>query len=762
MKPLDETQNQTQPSVRPLGSIQTSISVSKRGYLELTGCLEVTYLSPDLEQLGLESIRVGASIFESLASPHQAQIKEWVGSGDGQNLDTILFDTWGNPFEAHFSRSKRRISVYLASTEPGADPGDIPPPEYLTQLLDLNADMVCTYTRQGNCFAFNSAWNSFFKSGTKKNLGQLLHVISPEISPEVEEPCECAESLLSQNSVSCWVLDADGNNHFIQWKLVGNDSLGLVYLIGIDETLAKTNVIREEKLKAEFEAQYSAVAVGITQTDLFGRYVRVNEGFCRMVGYTAQELKGMRFSDITHPEDVFSDKGQSELLVAGEIERFSMEKRYIRKDGQVIWAYITVTMTRDEHHSPKMFLSAIGDVTSRPNSDSTLVRSEEFFHSLVDPNDRTYWTADSSGVILQLSQNAGLTTGVGRYGLVANKWQEIVHPDDREKVINEWSKCVLSGTQYQCEYRVKTIGGEYRWVRSRALPHRDARGKILCWYGCSDDIQTQKITEDQLARLVEERTYELLAANEALTEARDVAQAASLAKSQFLANMSHEIRTPMNGVIGIASLLREQPLDDKCRAMVDIICKSGENLIQIIGDILDYSKLEAGRVTLDSTPTDLFELVSDVTALFQGHARSKRLEMRLEVAPATVPLVVCDQLRLRQVLSNLISNAIKFTQSGSVHISANANLIGDKLQVQIKVQDDGIGISNEAMKTIFDSFTQGDGSTQRKYGGTGLGLAISKNLVDLMGGSLSVESELARGTTMTFNLVLDLVTPPAQ
>lgn len=761
MKPQDESQNQTYRTDQRLDSIQASTFVSKRGYLELTGCLEVTYLSPDLEQLGLESIRIGASIFESLACPNQSQIQEWVVSGDWRSLDTVLFDTWGKPFEAHVSRSSRRISVYLSSTDPGRTPSDCPSKEFLTQLLDLNADMACIFTLKGDCFAFNSAWHGFFKLTPQMNLGELLHAMAPEISPEVSEPCKCAESLFRHDSVSCWFADSFGNNRFIQWKLIKNESLGLVYLVGVDETLGKTNVTLEEKLRADFEAQYSTVAVGITQTDLFGRYVRVNEGFCRMVGYTAQELKGMRFSDITHPEDVFSDKGQSELLVAGDIERFSMEKRYIRKDGQVIWAYITVTMTRDEHHAPRVFLSAIGDVTSQPNSDSTLRRSEEFFHSLVDPNDRTYWTADSSGVILHLSQNAGLTTGVGRYGLVDNKWQEIVHSDDRDKVINEWSKCVLSGSQYQCEYRVKTISGDYRWVRSRALPHRDARGNILCWYGCSDDIQTQKITEDQLARLVEDRTHELVAANEALTEARDAAQAASLAKSQFLANMSHEIRTPMNGVIGIASLLREQTLDDKCRAMVEIIYKSGENLIQIIGDILDYSKLEAGRVTLDSTTTDLFELVSDVTALFQGHARSKHLEMRLEVDPPSIPLVICDQLRLRQVLSNLISNAIKFTQSGTVLVGVHALVIGDKLQVQLQVQDDGIGISSEAIKTIFDSFTQGDGSTQRKYGGTGLGLAISKNLVDLMGGSLTVESQLANGTTMTLNLILELVKSPS-
>jgi PAS domain S-box-containing protein len=642
----------------------------------------------------------------------------------------------------------------------GIKTSPVPSSEFLSQMLNLNVDMVCAFNRQGDCYSFNDAWDHFFHKPTSEtNLTELLAQIDPDTSEGIDDLYQHYKSRIGDHPRSSWITDANGTPRWIQWNVKAEDSLGFVYLVGIDETAAKASEGLEENLRANFESQYASVAVGITQTDFFGRYIRANEGFCRMVGYTAQELKAMRFSDITHPEDVFSDQGQSELLIAGEIDRFSMEKRYIRKDGQVIWAYVTVTLTRDAQKMPQSFLSAIGNITSRPDSKSAFRRGEEYFHSLVDPNDRTYWTADADGVILELSQNGGLMSGVGREGLVDDKWQAIIQSDDRGRVIREWSNSVASGNRYQCEYRVKTIDGPYRWVRSRALPHRDANGEILCWYGCTDDIQTQKITEDQLALLVEERTQELQAANDALTEARDLAQAASLAKSQFLANMSHEIRTPMNGVIGIASLLREQELSPKCRSMVDIICQSGDNLIKIIGDILDFSKLEAGRVVLDSTPTDLFELVSEVTALFQGHARSKHLDLSVELKIDWIPTVLCDQLRTRQILSNIISNAIKFTPSGSVVVSVDGKVVADKFHLTLKIQDNGIGISAEAMKSIFDSFTQGDGSSQRKYGGTGLGLAISKNLVELMGGTLTAESEVSKGTTMFLQLALDLVDP---
>ena len=631
-------------------------------------------------------------------------------------------------------------------------------PEPLKRLLDLSSDFICAFTLSGECHAFNDGWTRCFSSGgdARHTLEQRITEIGLETLLAQGTPSGVSHDRLAQTSVSRWQTDLDGNPRWVTWRLEFDEELGLLLLIGVDKTAAKNSQLDEEKLREDFDSNYRDVVVGICQAGLDRRLLRVNEGFCRMTGYSAEELEGTPFADITHPDDVRLGDGQFELLLAGEINRFAIEKRYIRKDGRIFKAYLTLTLVRDEQGTPKFFTAAVAELTSRLEANKALQKSEEYFRSIIDPNDRTYFTADRHGNILELSKNAGLTTGVGPEGLLGERWQELIHPEDKERVVQVWTTSIAAGNRCECEYRIRVLHGRYEWVRSQVIPHRDASGEILCWYGCTDHIQAQKIAEDQLARLVEERTRELRTANEALIEARDAALAASLAKSQFLANMSHEIRTPMNGVIGIASLLQEQDLDPKCRAMVEIICQSGNNLIKIIGDILDFSKLEAGKTVLDYAPTDLLELVSDVTALFQGHARSKHLNLRLDIKAGPIPAVICDELRMRQVLSNLISNAVKFTQAGSVLVTVDGHIVDGRFQLLLTIQDEGIGISAGAMASMFESFTQGDGSSQRKYGGTGLGLAISKNLVDLMGGSLSAESEVGRGTTMSLKLDFDL------
>ena len=632
-------------------------------------------------------------------------------------------------------------------------------PDLLKRLLDFSQDLICAFTRDGTLFTYNESWTRFFPAGNNHcTLKQKALEIDPETQLLVVEPHGQCTVLFKRDSISRWETDVEGSYRWITWRLKFDSQLSMTFIVGVDETGVKAKELEEEKLRETFNSEYGDVIVGICQSDLDRRFLRVNEGFCRMTGYKAKELEGTPFADITHPEDVTMGDGQFELLLAGEINRFAIEKRYIKKDGEIIKAYLTVTLVRDERGDPKFFMAAIADITSSMAANKALQKSEEYFRTLIDPNDRTYFTADCDGNILELSKNAGLTTGVGPEGLVENGWQLLLHPDDKERVLRDWTTSIATGIRCDCEYRLKVLDGTYEWVRSQVLPHRDADGEILCWYGCTDHIHAQKITEDKLARLVAERTHELVATNQALIEARDAALAASLAKSQFLANMSHEIRTPMNGVIGIASLLREQDLDPKCRSMVDIICQSGDNLIKIIGDILDFSKLEAGKVVLELAPTDLLELVSEVAALFQVHARSKGLGMRFEVAPGSIPVVMCDQLRLRQVLSNLISNAIKFTQSGSVIIRMEGAMKDNRYHLSLEIQDDGIGIPPEAMHAIFESFTQGDGSIQRKFGGTGLGLTICKDLVKMMGGTLAAKSQVGSGTTMILNMALDPAT----
>ena len=257
-----------------------------------------------------------------------------------------------------------------------------------------------------------------------------------------------------------------------------------------------------------------------------------------------------------------------------------------------------------------------------------------------------------------------------------------------------------------------------------------------------------KIANETLEEKVRKRTEELRIAKEK-------AEAANEVKSQFLATMSHELRTPMNGVLGIAQVLRRTKLDDTQREYLDLIHSSGTSLVTILNDILDYSKIEAGVIEFDPKPFNLVNSVREVTSLLSTSADEKGLALKVNIQPGIPDKLIGDAGRIRQVLMNLVGNAIKFTAEGYVAIDVGAILDGDTATISMKVQDTGIGISKDKLDLVFDEFTQAEQSTTRKYGGTGLGLAITRNIVQAMsGGQISVTSEPGKGSAFTVTLSL--------
>jgi signal transduction histidine kinase/CheY-like chemotaxis protein len=245
-------------------------------------------------------------------------------------------------------------------------------------------------------------------------------------------------------------------------------------------------------------------------------------------------------------------------------------------------------------------------------------------------------------------------------------------------------------------------------------------------------------------------------------KAQMTAMAADRAKSEFLANMSHEIRTPMNGVLGMAELLVRTELDAKQRTFADVILKSGNALLTIINDILDFSKIDANQIELDPAPFTLTETVEDVAALVSGRVAEKDLELIVRVQPDLPSMLVGDVGRLRQVLTNLIGNAVKFTEIGHVHVDVSGEVVGDKARLHFRIEDTGIGIPPDKVAAVFEKFSQVDGSSTRRHEGTGLGLAIARRLVQLMGGDINVESTLQKGSVFSFSIRLPVHINAAQ
>ncbi|MEM7213915.1 MAG: response regulator [Pseudomonadota bacterium] len=315
---------------------------------------------------------------------------------------------------------------------------------------------------------------------------------------------------------------------------------------------------------------------------------------------------------------------------------------------------------------------------------------------------------------------------------------DITHPDDYDRIVEEenaW-KASESKEGFRMDYRIITKSGEVRYVSDFAQSIYNTKGEVTHLIGYVVDITDQRYLED----------------------ARKNAESSDRAKSEFLANMSHEIRTPMNGVMGMAELLSNTELDAKQKMFTDVIVKSGSSLLTIINDILDFSKIDAGQLELDPAPFRLSAAIDDIATLFSSKIAEKDLELIVRIDPALPDIMIGDVGRIRQVLTNILGNAIKFTEQGHVYLNVAGVADGDGFdrtaRLMFRIEDTGIGIPAEEIHSIFEKFNQADTSATRRHEGTGLGLSISSSLVELMGGRMWVESEVGSGSVFGFEIEL--------
>ena len=469
----------------------------------------------------------------------------------------------------------------------------------------------------------------------------------------------------------------------------------------------------------------------------------VSENLTRIFGYRPREyLENPDFwRSRVHPEDLA--RVESEITQLFSDGNQVVEYRFRRGDGRYCWVSDEQHLVRDALGEPVEIVGSWSDITARKDAESTRDSSRARLSLLLGAAPAVIYSFAASGdfapTFVSESIERMLGYRPGEYLEHADFWRSCVHPADIAGVEQKQVDLFTNG-EHLAEYRFRKKDGSYCWVSDEQHLIRDKEGNPVEVVGSWSDIDTRK--EAELA---------FQAAQVELEKATRTALEATEAKSVFLANMSHEIRTPMNAIIGLSHLALKTDLSARQQDYVAKIRSSGQHLLGIINDILDFSKIEAGKLTLEHIDFDLDQVLGNVANLMSEKAASKGLELIFDMDKSVWTHFRGDPLRLGQILINFCNNAIKFTESGEVIISARAEEVSDAHQtVKFSVTDTGIGMTADQIGRLFQAFEQADTSTTCKYGGTGLGLAISKQLTELMGGQVEVESMPGKGSTFRF------------
>jgi PAS domain S-box-containing protein len=502
--------------------------------------------------------------------------------------------------------------------------------------------------------------------------------------------------------------------------------------------LTEALVAAENRMRRRVEMLSEAVF----ESDADGRIVFMNPASRSIFGREPQDCLGRSLAELLVEEDHAAwHKPQGGPGGAAGAE--PMPLRAQRPDGSMAWVEVSTAQTEEGGT-----VGVIRDVTRQKLAQDELARlsivasSTDNMVIITDAQGRTEWVNRAFTELTghTLADIAGRKPGALLQG-----------PQTDPQAVARIAQALREGRSVREELLNHTRSGRPYWVALQITPVFDARGRIERFVSVQADITERKRHERTILEQNAQLEERVRARTAELARAKELAEAATQAKSQFLANMSHEIRTPLNAIIGLSHLCLDTPLQPRQQDYLDKIEQAGQNLMRIVNDILDFSKIEAGSLDLELVPFAVAEVGSRVVALLSESARAKGLELGVELVPEVPDTLVGDALRLEQVLLNLCGNAVKFTHSGSVRLVIGLRALdADTAELAFEVRDTGIGITPDQAGRLFQAFTQADSSTTREFGGTGLGLAICKRLVERMGGQIGVRSEPAVGSTFHF------------
>ncbi len=563
----------------------------------------------------------------------------------------------------------------------------------------------------------------------------------------------------SARSLQPWQLEYRVNlpNKGLRWlsglskpeKLQDGSIIWHGFITDITEQIAARNEASKTK-KALESVLSSATEISIIVTDTDGLISMFNRGAERMLGYTADEMVGKQTPAIIHEQQETEQRGRELTLELGyPVSGFKVfvekaiqsgqetrEWTYVRKDRSTLTVSLVVTVIRNQKNEITGYLGIAEDITNRKQAE----QERNLLLKIIEESPDFVATADMQAHLKYLNIAGARLVGLPDNVDLSALSIKDMHPEWAARLILvEGIATVLRQGFWQGETALLHRDGREIPVSQLLLLHRDASGNPVLLSTIMRDITVHKQAE------------------QALRQAKEAAEALAQSKSEFLANMSHEIRTPMNAIIGLSHLALNKEISAEIRDYLEKIYSSSNSLLGILNDVLDFSKLEAGRLTIDHSHFNIDVMLDNIRNVFVERAKEKHIGFKMDIAPDVPRDLVGDALRLQQVLINLLANAIKFTERGEVVFKITVSQ-ADQSQVRLLfcVTDTGIGMSEHDLDKLFQPFSQVDGSITRRFGGTGLGLAISHNLLQLMGGKFSVTSAPGKGSSFSFELALDV------
>lgn len=622
-------------------------------------------------------------------------------------------------------------------------------------LADNMPQIVWKADNKGIFYYTNSRWKEF--TG-ELNPDKWLHYVHPEdlertqilwrISVESGAPLETEFRIRNTDGQYHWHLtrarpDFDKNGIITHWYGTCTNTEEQMTLSQELSTAHITVEMERQKFETLFHGAPAAMAILKGPNFIFER---VNTEFATI--FHNRELLGKPLVGaipefMNRPELLEKMKDVFNTGVTYSVKEM---KSILSNDGpQSLPQYVDITYKRMNSADglPYGIYIFATNVTEKVNARKQIQESEHEFRALTEVMPQIIFTAAPNGDVTYFNERWENYTGFATKDSLGWKWSHLHHPEDLDRVTKVWVNSLMTGTPYQTEMRLKGKDGNYRWFLARAIPTLDGNGKICKWIGTNTDIHEQKILSQKLESVVDE-----------VKSSKNIAESANNAKSAFLANMSHEIRTPLGSIMGFLNLMRNPNLDMVAlNKYISIAERNSEQLLRIIDDILDLSKVEAGKLMIEKIDFNLTELLADVSSLMEFRAQENGIRFHLHTMTELPEVMNSDPTRIKQILMNAIGNAIKFTLKGTVTLEVSYM----NSRLRFAIIDTGVGISEQQASQLFQAFAQADVSTTRKYGGTGLGLILTKRLCEEMSGEFYLQqSQVGVGSTFIATVKVDV------